>query len=47
VIGDSEIERGVVQVKDLAGHSQTEVSQDAVVDTVASALATAPNGGAR
>lgn len=38
VIGDSEIERGVVQLKDLAQHSQEELPLEAVVDHVSERL---------
>ncbi len=38
VIGDSEIERGVVQLKDLAQHSQEELLLEAVVDHVSERL---------
>jgi len=36
VLGESEIERGVVQVKDLAQHSQEELPLDGAAKTIAS-----------
>jgi histidyl-tRNA synthetase len=38
VLGDAELDKGVVQVKDLAEHSQQELARGAVADTIASAL---------
>jgi histidyl-tRNA synthetase len=46
VIGDSELDRVVVQVKDLAAHGQTEVARDSVVDMAIRALTAARDEGA-
>ncbi len=45
VIGDAELERGVVQLKDLVQHSQEELLLDDVVGRVAEAAAGAATGG--
>ena len=42
IVGDQEIARGVVQVKDLAGHAQDEIARGAVVSVVAERLRTPP-----
>ncbi len=38
VLGESELERGVVQVKDLLGHEQRDVKQDELVVTLSATL---------
>jgi histidyl-tRNA synthetase len=44
VLGESELERGVVQMKDLAAHTQTEVPLDQAVTRAAEVLASKPEG---
>jgi histidyl-tRNA synthetase len=39
LVGESELERGVVQVKDLLNHTQTELARAAVAEHVKTALA--------
>lgn len=39
VLGEAELERGVVQLKDLAAHRQDEISLERAVDVVADRLA--------
>jgi histidyl-tRNA synthetase len=34
VVGDSELDKGIVQVKDLAEHTQTEVPRTALLSTI-------------
>jgi histidyl-tRNA synthetase len=39
LLGDAELDRGVVKVKDLAGHTEHEVPMDAAVDRIAELVA--------
>jgi histidyl-tRNA synthetase len=39
LIGDSEIDRGIVTVKDLALHSQDELPRESAVDEITARLA--------
>ena len=47
LIGDGELERGVLTLKDLAGHTQEEIPLDGAAHAIADRLASPISGSAR